>query len=120
MPYKEKQVEKLYYTIGEVAAELGVNTSLIRYWEKEMGGLKPRRTSKGDRLFERKDIDQLKRIHHLVKEKGFTLNGAREQLRSKEAPTLFEAPLPVEEIRTRLKAIRSKLIEMKKALEPQQ
>ncbi len=112
MPYKEKTVEKLYFTIGEVATELGVNTSLIRYWEKEMGGLKPRRTSKGDRLFERKDIDQLKRIHHLVKEKGFTLNGAREQLRSKEAPTLFEAPIPVEAVRSKLMKIREALLSL--------
>ena len=117
MPYKEKQIEKLYFTIGEVAAELGVNTSLIRYWEKEIGGVRPRRTSKGDRLFERKDIDQLKRIHHLVKEKGFTLNGAREQLRSKEAPTLFNEPLPVEEVRSKLQKIRSALIEMRKAIQ---
>ncbi|MDQ3101050.1 MAG: MerR family transcriptional regulator [Bacteroidota bacterium] len=116
MPYKEKTVEKLYFTIGEVAMELGVNTSLIRYWEKEMGGLKPRRTSKGDRLFERKDIDQLKRIHHLVKEKGFTLNGAREQLRSKETPTLFEAPVPVEELRSKLIKIREVLIGLRNDL----
>jgi DNA-binding transcriptional MerR regulator len=112
MPWKERPVEKLYFTIGEVAAELGVNTSLIRYWEKEIGGMKPRRTNRGDRLFERKDIEQLKRIHHLVKEKGYTLNGAREQLRTKE-PTLFEAPLPLDEVRTRLKAIRTMLIAMR-------
>lgn len=121
MPYKEKPVEKLYFTIGEVAAELGVNTSLIRYWEKEMGGLKPRRTTKGDRLFERKDIDQLKRIHHLVKEKGFTLNGAREQLRSKDEPSLFDtAPLPVDEIRTRLTSVRKALIALRDAGNAQQ
>lgn len=117
MPLKEKQIEKLYFTIGEVAAELGVNASLIRYWEKEMGGMRPRRTSKGDRLFERKDIDHLRRIHHLVKEKGFTLNGAREQLRSKEEPTLFEAPLPIEEVRSKLQKVRSALIEMRKAFQ---
>jgi DNA-binding transcriptional MerR regulator len=118
MPWKDKPVEKLYFTIGEVAAELGVNTSLIRYWEKEIGNLKPKRTNRGDRLFDRKDIDQLKRIHHLVKEKGFTLNGAREQLRSKELQQLLEAE-PIDEIKTRLKAIRAELIAMQKGFDQQ-
>jgi DNA-binding transcriptional MerR regulator len=54
---------------------------LIRYWEKEFGTLRPKRTGKGDRLVHKKDIEQLQRIQHLVKEKGFTLQGAREQLR---------------------------------------
>ncbi len=70
MPYKEKTIEKLYWSIGEVAEQLGVNTSLIRYWEKEFGTLRPKRTGKGDRLYTKKDIEQLQRIQHLVKEKG--------------------------------------------------
>ena len=119
MPLKEGPVEKLYFTIGEVAAEMGVNTSLIRYWEKEIGGLKPRRTNRGDRLFERKDIEQLKKIQHLVKEKGFTLNGAKEQLRKKEQ-TLFTPAAPMDEVRTRLKAIRATLIAFAQEMEPQQ
>jgi DNA-binding transcriptional MerR regulator len=117
MPWKERPVEKLYFTIGEVATELGVNASLIRYWEKEVGGMKPRRTNRGDRLFDRKDIEQLKRIHHLVKEEGFTLNGAREQLRKKEE-TLFTQALPMDEIRTRLKAMRAALLALKQDLDP--
>jgi DNA-binding transcriptional MerR regulator len=120
MPWKERPVEKLYWTIGEVAAELGVNTSLIRYWEKEVGDLRPRRTSRGDRLFERKDIEQLKRIHHLVKEQGFTLNGAREQLRNRTTTIVTTEAAPVEEVRMRLLAIRSKLLALVQEEAPQQ
>lgn len=109
MPWKEKTIEKLYWSIGEVAEQLGVNTSLIRYWEKEFGNLKPKRTGKGDRLYTKKDIEQLQQIQHLVKEKGFTLQGAREQLR--KADTLeVAATLDVEQLRNRLLEIRTKLV----------
>lgn len=98
-------MEKLYWTIGEVAGQLGVNTSLIRYWEKEFGSLRPKRSGKGDRLFTKKEIEQLQRIQHLVKEKGFTLQGAKEQLRS-EPPTEKETTLDVAALRDRLLRIR--------------
>ncbi|HQV74232.1 MAG: MerR family transcriptional regulator [Flavobacteriales bacterium] len=109
MPYKERTVEKLYWTIGEVAGQLGVNTSLIRYWEKEFGSLRPKRSGKGDRLFTKKEIEQLQRIQHLVKEKGFTLQGAKEQLRN-EPPTEQEATLDVAALRDRLLRIRKMAI----------
>jgi DNA-binding transcriptional MerR regulator len=108
MPYKERTVEKLYWSIGEVAAELGVNASLIRYWEKEFGTLRPRRTGRGDRLFTRKDIEQLRTIQHLVKEKGFTLNGAKEQLR--RATSASPTPDKLEELRQRLERVREQLL----------
>lgn len=114
MPYKEKTIEKLYWSIGEVASELGVNTSLIRYWEKEFGSLKPKRTGKGDRLYAKKDIEQLQRIQHLVKEKGFTLQGAREQLRSTEQHGTSTAS-DVGELRDRLLGIRTKLLALRSA-----
>lgn len=114
MPYKEKTIEKLYWSIGEVAAELGVNTSLIRYWEKEFGTLRPRRTGRGDRLFTRKDIDQLRKIQHLVKEKGFTLNGAKEQLRH-IAPPQPPAPDAQAELRQRLERVREQLLALREA-----
>ncbi|MCB0813473.1 MAG: MerR family transcriptional regulator, partial [Flavobacteriales bacterium] len=85
MPYKERPVEKLYHTIGEVADHFGVNTSLLRYWEKEFRELRPKRTNKGDRLYTKADIERIAKIHHLVKEKGFTIQGAKEALRTKEA-----------------------------------
>ena len=117
MPYKEKAVEKLFWSIGEVAAELGVNTSLIRYWEKEFGNIRPKRTGKGDRLYTRKEIDLLKRIQHLVKEKGFTLQGAREQLRRTQG-TPTEAPTnsgldALAEVHDRLLAVRKALLELR-------
>ncbi|MBP6389859.1 MAG: MerR family transcriptional regulator [Flavobacteriales bacterium] len=113
MPYKERTVEKLYHSIGEVAERLGVNTSLIRYWEKEFGTLRPRRNGKGDRLYTMKDIAQLERIHHLVKEKGFTLNGAKEALREN---TSRPEPGADDTIRERLMTVREKLVEWRGSL----
>ncbi|HMC96669.1 MAG TPA: MerR family transcriptional regulator [Flavobacteriales bacterium] len=115
MPYREKTVEKLYWSIGEVAVELGVNASLIRYWEKEFGTIKPKRTGKGDRLYTRKEIEHLKRIQHLVKEKGFTLHGARESLRNNEPPP----PDRQNEIREALLDVRANLLRIRDSIDPQ-
>jgi DNA-binding transcriptional MerR regulator len=82
MAWKEKEIEKLYYTIGEVAAMLDVNTSLLRYWEKEFDILKPRKNSNGDRSFTKEDIETVKLIYHLVKEKGYTLEGAQARVKT--------------------------------------
>ncbi len=73
--------EKLYYSIGEVAEYLQVNASLIRYWEKEFPGIKPRKNKKGNRNFTKEDIVYLQNIHHLVKNKGMTLDGAKKYLK---------------------------------------
>jgi DNA-binding transcriptional MerR regulator len=108
MPYKEKTVERLYWSIGEVAEEMGVNTSLIRHWEKEFGMIRPKRTGRGDRQYTRRDIDLLKRIQELVKEQGYTLQGARELLRRSEpAAQPFD---PHQELRKRLHHLRDQLI----------
>lgn len=117
MPLKEKTIERMYWTIGEVADELGVNASLLRYWEKEFGTLRPKRTNRGDRLYTQHDIAQLRRIQHLVKDKGFTLQGAKGQLRRSEAPPPTGAPVaaPVEEVRARLVAIRARLVALRAA-----
>lgn len=111
MPYKEKTIGKLYWTIGEVADRLGVNTSLIRYWEKEFGTVKPKRTGKGDRLYTSKEIEQLERIQHLVKEQGFTLQGAKAQLRNADMPPATSDER--DEIRKRLESVRSGLIALR-------
>ena len=74
--------EKLFYNIGEVAEMLGVNTSLLRYWESEFDMLKPRKNRHGTRSYTASDIELLKRILYLTKERGFTLEGAREQLKN--------------------------------------
>ncbi|HMN04273.1 MAG TPA: MerR family transcriptional regulator [Flavobacteriales bacterium] len=113
MSLKEKSIERMYWTIGEVATELGVNTSLLRYWEKEFGSLRPKRTNKGDRLYTRNDILQLRRIQHLVKEKGFTLQGAKAELRKPETvePAQPAIPaVPLDEVRARLLHIREQLL----------
>lgn len=81
MPYKERKVQKLYYSIGEVAKLFEVNTSLIRFWEKEFDILKPKKNKKGNRLFTKDDLENLKKIFVLVKEKGFTLEGAKKELK---------------------------------------
>lgn len=114
MPLKEKTIERMYWSIGEVADTLGVNASLLRYWEKEFGTLRPKRTNKGDRLYTKDDIEQLRKIQHLVKEKGFTLQGAKGQLRK---PVVQEAPpppqLPLDEVRSKLLRVRERLMELR-------
>ena len=82
MPYKEKEIEKLYYTIGEVSDMLGLNASQIRYWEVEFDNLRPRKDRSGNRIFTKEDIETIKLIHHLVKEKGFTIEGAKSKLKN--------------------------------------
>ena len=73
---------KLYYSIGEVSKAFKVNASLIRFWEKEFSDLNPKKNSKGTRRYSLVDIEKLQIIHHLVKEKGYTLEGAKEQLKA--------------------------------------
>ena len=82
MPYKEKVIEKKYFSIGEVAELLHVATSLIRFWESEFDIIKPKKNRKGNRQFTREDIDNVKLIYHLVKEKGYTLQGAKDLLKN--------------------------------------
>ena len=81
MPYKEVDIVKLYYTIGEVAEMFGVNTSLIRFWEREFDIIKPKKNKKGNRLFTPEDLDNFKVIYNLVKEQGLTLEGAKKYLK---------------------------------------
>jgi DNA-binding transcriptional MerR regulator len=80
MPYKEKEIEKLYYTIGEVAQMFKVNTSHIRFWSKHFDAIKPATNKKGNRLYTPADIEIISRIYHLVKEKGYTLKGAQVEM----------------------------------------
>ncbi|MHB8261311.1 MAG: MerR family transcriptional regulator [Bacteroidia bacterium] len=76
----EEPSDKLFYTITEVAELFKVNASLIRFWEKEFEFLKPRKTAKGNRTYTQKDIENIHLVYHLVKEKGFTLQGAKDKL----------------------------------------
>ena len=99
-----QNLDKLYYTIGEVAEMFEVSRSLLRYWENEFSFLTPRKNRKGDRLFTKENIQQIQIIYNLVKERGFTLEGAKQELR-KEKNTLGEQFDLVD----RLKVILSKL-----------
>ncbi len=78
MPYKEKEIQKSYYPIGEVAEMFDVNTSMIRFYEKEFDILQPKKNAKGNRLFRPEDITNLKIIFNLIKDKGFTIQGAKD------------------------------------------
>ncbi|BDD08821.1 transcriptional regulator [Fulvitalea axinellae] len=82
MPYKERIIEKRYYSIGEVADLLDVAPSLIRFWEAEFDIIKPKKNRKGNRQFTKEDIEGVKLIYHLVKERGYTLQGAKDYLKN--------------------------------------
>ncbi|MFY7670297.1 MerR family transcriptional regulator [Tenacibaculum sp. MEBiC06402] len=104
--------EKRYYRIGEVAKAFNVNASLIRFWEGEFDIIKPKKNAKGNRLFTQQDIENFKLIYNLVKERGFTLDGAKQKL--KQNP---EKVVDNQEIITRLEAVKAELIKIKNQLE---
>lgn len=101
--------EKLYYTIGEVAKAFKVNTSLIRFWEKEFDAIQPKKNAKGTRRFTPSDIKNLELIYHLVKERGFTLEGAKIHLKEGEKEVLDNF-----EIIRKLENVKAQLLEFKK------
>ena len=103
--------EKRYYGIGEVARAFDVNTSLIRFWEKEFDILKPKKNAKGNRKFTPEDIKHLKFIYHLVKERGFTLEGAKTHLKEERKKSLdtFEIINKLEGIKAQLNKIKEQL-----------
>ncbi len=111
MPYRERDIEKVYYTIGEVAEEFNVATSLIRFWESEFDILKPKKNKKGNRQFTRDDIQKLRLIYHLVKERGFTLQGAKAMLKN-NAEELQDNLDMIES----LKKVRNFLVQLKEQL----
>ncbi len=114
MPYKERKVQKLYYSIGEVAKMYNVNTSLIRFWEKEFDILKPKKNKKGNRLFTNDDLKNIKVIFSLVKEKGYTLEGAKKKL--KEGDAMEQQRQNRLEIFERLSSIKKQLKEIEQQL----
>ena len=111
MESEEKIPDKLYYTIGEVAAMFNVNASLIRYWEKEFTIIKPKKNKKGNRLFTKGDIENFHIIYHLVKERGMTLKGAKKKLRENKEDTVnnFEIIKALKEIKEQLLEIKDEL-----------
>ena len=111
MPYKERKVEKLYYTIGEVAEMFDVNTSLIRFWEKSFDIIKPKKNKKGNRLFTKDDIENFHLIYYLVKEQGMTLVGAQKRIKENKEGTVNTFDI----VKT-LTGIREMLLEVKVTL----
>jgi len=103
--------EKRYYNIGEVAEAFKVNTSLIRFWEKEFDVIKPKKNAKGNRKFTPDDIKNLGLIYHLVKERGFTLEGAKIHLKEEKKQTLSNF-----EIIRKLESVKAVLINLKNQL----
>ncbi|MFK2821186.1 MerR family transcriptional regulator [Flavobacteriaceae sp. LMIT009] len=103
--------EKRYYGIGEVAKAFGVNTSLIRFWEKEFDVIQPKKNAKGNRRFTPEDIKNLKFIYHLVKERGFTLEGAKVHLKEGKKKSLDNF-----EIVNKLESIKNQLVKIKENL----
>ena len=111
----EQNLTKLYYTIGEVASMFNVNASLIRFWEKEFQIITPKKNRKGNRLFSPKDITNLNKIYHLVKVKGFTLDGAKKILSEKDnlEYTVNQEEEKTDDVILKLEKIKSKLIALK-------
>jgi DNA-binding transcriptional MerR regulator len=114
---KTEELTKLYYTIGEVSDMFRVNPSLIRFWEKEFPVIQPKKNKKGNRLFTPKDIENFNKIYYLVKEKGYTLDGARKALKEKisqtpEASVVKETP-EKETVIEKLEHIKNKLLSLK-------
>ncbi len=108
MPYREKKVEKLFYQIGEVSEMFSEPVSTIRFWEKEFDILKPKKNNKGNRLFMQDDIKNLKLIHHLLRERGMTLDGAKKYLRNNRDDADYRL-----EIADTLRNIRAMLVEIR-------
>ena len=103
--------KKRYYKIGEVANAFGVTSSMIRYWEQEFDMIKPKKNSKGDRMFTPTDIENFKLIYHLAKEQVYSLEGVRKKLREKPKETITNA-----KIISRLESIKTELIKIKNQL----
>lgn len=103
--------EKRYYSIGEVAKAFQVNASLIRFWEKEFDVIKPKKNAKGNRKFTPEDIKNLELIYHLVKERGFTLEGAKTHLKEEKQKTLSNY-----DIVRKLEGIKKSLLNIKNQL----
>ena len=111
MVLSSKSIKKVYYSIGEVADLFNVNKSLIRFWEKEFSIIRPKKNKKGNRFFTKKDIENFKIIFHLVKERGYTLAGAKKKLRENKNDTIRNI-----EIVNELKKIRDQLVALRKVL----
>ena len=112
MAYNSNKELKMYYSIGEVARMFDVNESLLRYWEKEFPIISPKKVSGNVRQYRKEDIENVRLVYHLVKEKGMTLQGAKQRLKVNKEKTIQTA-----EVVSRLKDIREELVKLRKSLD---
>ena len=112
MKRKSKQMQRLYYSISEVAKMFDVNESTLRFWEKEFDIIQPRKTKNGTRFYKQEDIDNVRVVYHLVKEQGLTLAGARQKLKDNREGAIRQA-----ELVNRLQQIKEELIGLRDAFE---
>jgi DNA-binding transcriptional MerR regulator len=108
-----QQLSKMYYSIGEVAEFLNVNTSLLRFWEKEFQFEVSKKNKKGNRLFTVKELEKINKIYQLVKIEGYTLDGAKKALKSKEPRPQTVSLSQTEQVILKLEQIKSKLLALK-------
>lgn len=111
MAYNPNKELKMYYSIGEVAKMFGVNESLLRYWEKEFPIIAPRKAGGNVRQYRKEDIESIRLVYHLVKEKGMTLQGVKQRLKTSREKTINSS-----EVVARLKAVREELVALRSAL----
>ena len=111
MSLNNKPTQKLFYKISEVAEIFDINISAVRFWEKEFDILKPKKNKKGNRLFTHKDIENIKIIHYLLKEQGFTVEGAKKKLKENKSDTIDNV-----QIINHLKEIKRFLAKLKEEL----
>lgn len=112
MGLKKEKEQRLYYSISQVAQMFEVNESTLRFWEKEFDIIRPRKTTKGTRFYRQEDINSVRLIYHLVKERGMTLAGARQKLKDNRDTTIRQ-----EEIVNRLKQIKEELLSLREAFD---
>src|SRR6185369_2751062 len=114
MAEEKETTDKLFYSISEVSEMFELNASTLRFWEKEFEFLRPSKNKKGNRLFTQKDIDSIAKIVELVKQKGYTIQGAKEQLKNGAAETISPANTAL--VIARLQKVKEKLIDIKDRL----
>ena len=109
MPYKEREIKRKYFSIGEVASLLNVNTSLIRFWESEFEFINPKKNKKGLRKYTNEDINKLKKIYSLLKEEWFTIDGARKHLKKNKNSSENNVVSKLEKLKNQLLEIKKKI-----------
>ncbi|MFP4088683.1 MAG: MerR family transcriptional regulator [Cyclobacteriaceae bacterium] len=114
MTYKEKEIEKKYFSIGEVAEQLNIAPSQIRFWESEFDVIKPQKSRSGKRQFTKEDIEKIRLVYHLVKEKGYTLQGAKQMLKNK--PNALKSKMEMIES---LQEVKEFLLDLRQSLDKQ-